>query len=170
MSDTTPTADDRTDGIFAFMMEKCGGEEAVYAEFYGVQLEAMARQGSTLADARAVAEEQGWLSVLDGMKLASLVDAISRQPRGENHGGARTLESGRRRKLSKADRRRSEAEVLEYLGKAPWRTKSAIAENVPLEARRLGTLLAKMKKAGKIVSKGKRWEMKYALPGETREP
>jgi len=99
------------DGLFAFLMEKCGGEEAVHRQYYGRQIRQLARKGRTLDEVRAVAEKEGWLRTLGTMQLTTLVDIINA---GQPGNAINAASSQRQSRRSRARRQRATKQRMIY--------------------------------------------------------
>jgi len=149
-----------------FAIEKLGGPEAFYAEFYGEQLVELAGQDLTLAETRAEADKQGWLATLDGMKMTSIANII----KPSSMAPSRPSKPGAGKRLTQAEIVKVRDDVLAYLGENAWQSKNQIAEAIGFAGKKLGPQLKALRDEDKIKSEGEKAGMKYALKSEKTKP
>jgi hypothetical protein len=149
--------------LLKFLIEKNGGEENVYREFFGQRIADLASKGMNLKAARDLAEKQGWLGTLDEMKLTSIANLIN-----PPESATSTTKAGKR--LTAADVARIRQDVQEYLALHPWQSRIAVAEAIRIDGRKLGAQLKAMKTDEVLKSTGEKAGTRYAVAGEKTKP
>lgn len=155
---------DKNQELLAFLIEKHGGEEVVYQQFYGEQLGDLASQDLTLKEVRAAAKEDGWLSTLDDMLLTSIANIVNPP----HNAPSRPGRPGKR--LTKEEIEQAREEVLTFLEGHPWQSKNAIADGIGFDSKKLGPQLKALKDEEKLKSAGEKAGMRYALKAENTKP
>jgi hypothetical protein len=155
----SPTKISEQQDLLKFLIEKNGGEENVYREFFGQRIADLASHGLTLTAAREQAEKQGWLGTLDGMKLTSIANLIN-----PPESAAAPTKTGKR--LTAAEVTRVRQEVQDYLALHPWEGRIALAEAVHVDGKKLSAQLRAMKVEGLLKSVGEKAATRYAVAGE----
>ena len=157
---------DNSQELLAFLMEKAGGEDVVYQQFYGEQLGDLASQDLTLKEVRDVAKEGGWLAMLDGMRITAIANIIN--PPHTTPSTPVVVTSSKR--LTKDKIAQVRDEVLAHLKENPWLSKIEIADAIGFENKKLGPQLKVLRDEEQLISAGEKAGMKYALKGEKTKP
>lgn len=154
--------------LFEFLVEKCGGQDAVFSEFYRSKLVELSEQGKSLGDILAVAADEGWDEWLRSVKMNKLSTILF--PQAPVTDSTPKPAPRRRGRMTNAERQELEEQILGFVQDNPWCSGSDIAEATDTESRKLSPHLKRMRDRGALKSAGERAAMRYALADETSEP
>lgn len=154
-----------------FMMEKLGGQDSVYKEFYGQRIHELAHMGATLEDLFKEARDGGWHDDLANMRLRALAHTIVGRPSADRASAAKSSDtSGDAKRLSPEEVNDIHDRILVFLEKNPWAAKPAIAKGVAVPGRKISARLRALRADKRIQAQGEKSSMRYALASERSKP
>ena len=157
--------------LVEFMIEKLGGKDSVYKEFYGQRIHEMAHEGATLEDLFKEARDGGWHEDLANTRLRVLANAIVGKVGPERTGAAKSdEEASDSKRLSAEEVNEIHDRILVYLEKNPWSAKPSIAKGIGVLGRKVSARLRALRIAKKIQAQGEKASMRYALASERSKP
>ncbi|MDY0005132.1 MAG: hypothetical protein RBU30_27785 [Polyangia bacterium] len=157
--------------LVEFMIEKLGGKDSVYKEFYGLRIHELASQGASLEDLHKEARDGGWHEELANMRLKLLGSAITGKLWADRSEPSKSgdQESATKR-LSAEEVADIHDRILTFLETNPWSAKPAIAKGVSVPGRKISARLRALRLEKKIQSSGEKASMRYALASERSKP
>lgn len=152
-----------------FLIEQAGGKDEVYHKFYRSKIIDLAGEEKSLRETIALAQADGWGEWLLEMKLSSLADLInpvrSNIPAARAAAGSAVARRGSGR-LTPRQRDELHVNIVGYLKDNPWAANADLAQHLGMDPKKLAVHLVKLRKEGKLTSKGERVNMRYALAGQ----
>lgn len=167
------TSNRNQQALVEFMMEKLGGKDSVYKEFYGLRIHELATEGATLEELFKEAREGGWQEDLANMRLKLLGSAITGKmwaDKGPTTPKDREEEESGSKRLSAEEVAEIHDRILVYLEKNPWAAKPSIAKGIAVPGRKVSARLRALRAEKKIQAQGEKASMRYALASERSKP
>lgn len=164
------TSNRNQQALVDFMMEKLGGKESVFREFYGQRIYEMGRDGASVEELFKEAREGGWQDELSAMRLKPLAVTILGKALHDRAFTAPSERSAESRRLSPEEVAEIHDRILVFLADHPWTSKPLIAKGVNADAKKLSARLRALRQIEKIQSHGEKASMRYALISERSKP